>query len=220
MKNVKIIFICVASFFLSISYSQNLSGKVIYKVQLVGFGEDSKDPQYKEFNKSVSEIANKLKCTLKFNGHQSSSVVDEFLVSDSENSFASKLAFIETTGSNFYLDKKVGYVILEGTSGNPIKEPYLKKEWEITTESKKIDNYLCYKAIYLLKFINRKKEEVSIPIIAWFAPSLPYSYGPKGYGDLPGLILELQDRRSTFYATNITISEENELKINFPKVKG
>ena len=220
MKIVKIIFLCAVFFFISNSYGQILSGKVTYKVQLVGFEEDSKNTEYKDFNKSVSEIANKLTCTLKFNGSQSSAVIDDFLVSESGNSTASKIAFITIAGSNFYIDKKEAYVILERTSGNPVKEPYLKREWEVTTESKKIGDYLCYKAIYLWQFINRKNEQVSIPVIAWFAPSLPYSYGPKGFGDLPGLILELQDRETTYYAVNIEISKEKELKINFPKVKG
>ena len=82
-----------------------------------------------------------------------------------------------------------------------------------------IDNYLCYKAIYLIKFVNRKGINTSIPIVAWFAPSLPYAYGPKYFNGLPGLILELVDRETTFLASSITISKDKEVKIDFPKGK-
>ena len=56
------------------------------------------------------------------------------------------------------------------------------------TENKKIGNYSCYKAI-----TNKKtKNNNSIPIIAWYCPELAYQFGPNGYGNLPGLIVELQ----------------------------
>ena len=53
-------------------------------------------------------------------------------------------------------------------------------------------------------------------IVAWFAPSLPYGYGPKSFYGLPGLILELTRIRTTFLATKIVIEDKKELKIKFP----
>ena len=47
-----------------------------------------------------------------------------------------------------------------------------------------------------------------------FCPSLPYSFGPVGYGGLPGLILELQVRKSWFavskldFDSKVTFKEE------------
>jgi GLPGLI family protein len=100
-----------------------------------------------------------------------------------------------------------------------IEKKHEKLDWEITTENKIIDGYLCYKAIYLMKFMNRRGIDTSIPIVAWFAPSLPYAYGPKYFNGLPGLILELSDRKTTFLASSITISKDKELVIDFPKGK-
>lgn len=70
-----------------------------------------------------------------------------------------------------------------------------------------------------MKFVNRRGMNTSIPIVAWFAPSLPYSYGPKYFTGLPGLILELTDRKVTFLASSIIILKDEELPIDFPKGK-
>jgi GLPGLI family protein len=67
--------------------------------------------------------------------------------------------------------------------------------------------------------MGRNGKNISIPITAWFAPSLPYSYGPKDYNGLPGLILELQERKTIYFASLITLSKDKELEIEFPKGK-
>lgn len=68
-------------------------------------------------------------------------------------------------------------------------------------------------------YIARDAKEKNITIIAWFAPSLPYAYGPKDYGGLPGLILELTEKETTYYASKINITKNKEVKIDFPKGK-
>lgn len=204
-------------------FGQSISGKVVYKIQLVGYGANSKDPEYKELNEAIIDIANNKTCTLTFNSTKSSSVLSKNLVSDSNNNsvriMAEKIAFSLINLHNYYLDKSKNRVILEDMNGNLIEKNYEKLEWEITTESKTIGGYLCYKAIYLMKFVNRKNVNTSIPITAWFAPSLPYGYGPKYFNGLPGLILELEDRETTFLASSIIISKDKEIKIDFPKGK-
>ena len=73
----------------------------------------------------------------------------------------------------------------------------LKKNWELHNETKMIDGYLCYKATN----INRVENGIKVfnhPVTAWYCPKLPYSYGPNGYSNLPGLILELQVRNVVF----------------------
>ena len=86
------------------------------------------------------------------------------------------------------------------------------KDWQITNESKKIDNYTCYKATTIYKVDNAEKVFYH-PVVAWFCPELPYSYGPKGYGNLPGLILELQIRNSNFGVKSISKTKKIDLKL-------
>ena len=55
-------------------------------------------------------------------------------------------------------------------------------------------------------------------IVAWFAPSLPFSYGPKDFYGLPGLIVQLTENRTTYLANKIEL-DDLEISIDFPKGK-
>lgn len=92
-----------------------------------------------------------------------------------------------------------------------------KIKWEIGDESKIIQGYTCKKAITKLTFYEgREAKPYLSKVIAWFAPKLPYAFGPKGYGGLPGLILELKEPENTFIAENITIPDPA-VNLNWPK---
>ena len=56
-------------------------------------------------------------------------------------------------------------------------------------------------------------------IEAWFSNEIPLSYGPIGYGGLPGLILELQVGKSIFVASKMIFKNQTNLKIKKPEVK-
>lgn len=51
--------------------------------------------------------------------------------------------------------------------------------------------------------------------IAWYAPSMPYSFGPKNFSGLPGLVLELQENEVVLYLTKIEFLD-SEAKIEVP----
>ncbi|WP_299776616.1 GLPGLI family protein [uncultured Formosa sp.] len=78
-----------------------------------------------------------------------------------------------------------------------------KVEWDITTETKKIGKQTCYKAN-----LNTGKEvygysDMSPDISVWFTPEIAVPFGPKSFGNLPGLILEASIGPRTYYATSI-----------------
>ncbi|RMG87954.1 MAG: GLPGLI family protein [Bacteroidetes bacterium] len=54
--------------------------------------------------------------------------------------------------------------------------------WKLTTEQKIIADFVCTKAIL---------QDTSQHVVAWFTPEIPIAVGPLDYGQLPGLILEL-----------------------------
>ena len=85
--------------------------------------------------------------------------------------------------------------------------------WKITNETKMIDKHLCYKATNLYTVISPDKE-FNHPVTAWFCPNLPYPFGPNGYGNLPGLILELQVRNSVFGVSKINLETKDDFDIS------
>ncbi|TMM32344.1 GLPGLI family protein [Polaribacter aestuariivivens] len=114
-------------------------------------------------------------------------------------------------------------------------------KWELGTETKQIGNYICYNATLTkdvdpLDFSNfgrrrnnnkedEKKdstntantEEVNkITITAWYTPQLPVSNGPGEYWGLPGLILEVNEGRTTILCTEIVINPEDKIEIEQP----
>lgn len=97
---------------------------------------------------------------------------------------------------------------------------YTKEEkienWTLTSDSKLIDNYLCYKATNTYVVINQKGV-FKYPVTAWYCPKLPYNYGPNGYGNLPGLILELQVRNVNYGVKKIEINSEMTFSTEFLK---
>jgi GLPGLI family protein len=90
-----------------------------------------------------------------------------------------------------------------------------KSDWVITDESKMIDGNLCYKAITTdIDYGGRDKNEYQIT--AWFCPKIPFGFGPVYYGNLPGLILEINYLDIKLLATKIEYRLEVN-KINKPE---
>ncbi|WP_139958760.1 GLPGLI family protein [Flavicella sediminum] len=93
--------------------------------------------------------------------------------------------------------------------------------WTLSQESKKIGNYICYKAIGVSSEI--QEYEFIEPIIAWYAPEIPVPFGIANLNGLPGLTLELTtsfERGKLFYkATKIELNPSEEIIIKKPKGK-
>lgn len=95
-----------------------------------------------------------------------------------------------------------------------VKEP-LRNNWELHMETKLIDNYLCYKATNVNIIDNGSGKIFNHPVIAWYCPELPYSFGPNGYSNLPGLILELQVRNVVFGAKKVDLDSKLDFDSSF-----
>ena len=64
-------------------------------------------------------------------------------------------------------------------------------EWVISNQTKKIGNYLCYKATAEVKEFNYiKNKEIIYKPYVWFTREISLPFGPKGFDGLPGLVLE------------------------------
>lgn len=96
--------------------------------------------------------------------------------------------------------------------------PYDEYKWNITTETKIINGYKCYKATSIKKEYDKtRKQEITLNPIVWFTPEIPASFGPNGLDGLPGLVLEgSSNGHLFFFATKINFDYKGTEKIERP----
>ena len=103
-------------------------------------------------------------------------------------------------------------------------EPF---EWELTSETKQIGKYTCYKAIAKQEVnemkitevngeMEEKEEKKTKTITAWYALEIPVNHGPDSYWGLPGLILEASDGSRMMICTKIVLNPSEEVQIEIP----
>ena len=126
-----------------------------------------------------------------------------------------------------------------------ITEDAAKPKWILGSETKKIGNYTCFKATLIKETdasdwtnmrrrrgnnndkkkdtTNTRKvsDEIEMPktieVTAWYTPQIPISDGPGNYWGLPGLILEINEGRTTILCSEIVINPEEKIEISAPK---
>lgn len=108
-----------------------------------------------------------------------------------------------------------------------VKDSLSRYNWALENNTKKIGDYVCYKAISVVKvsdkdltdYENQKSKNnlksislLSIDppkdksIIAWYTPEIPVSHGPEKYQGLPGLILEVNDEGAVWSCSKIILN--------------
>ncbi|WP_420551579.1 GLPGLI family protein [Tenacibaculum aiptasiae] len=108
-----------------------------------------------------------------------------------------------------------------------IKDKLEDYGWEMTSETKNIGNYTCYKAVRKREETRtsftmtdgkreEKKDKVTVTTVAWYTPQIPLSNGPEQFWGLPGLILEIQDGKLTIVCTEIVMNSSDKIDIKEP----
>ncbi|MCG2612961.1 GLPGLI family protein [Terrimonas sp. NA20] len=103
--------------------------------------------------------------------------------------------------------------------------------WKLTEETKTILNHLCRKAVSermgkrnMMTMENgqmiRKEVDDTISVIAWFTTDIPVAIGPETYGQLPGLVLELEMNRGRTIYKALEISQKPSLSAIKEPTKG
>jgi GLPGLI family protein len=109
-----------------------------------------------------------------------------------------------------------------------IKDDVPSFDWKMTGETKNIGKYTVYKAVWErevesinMKMVNgESKEETKKEMqttIAWYTLDIPVSNGPRQYGGLPGLILEVNDGNQTIVCTEIVLNPNEKPTIKEPE---
>ena len=201
---MKYFFFCIVTLFTTIVFSQK-SGTITYNFKILEDEKFIKNEVIGKFFLQAIEGAKHLKFELTFNDSISEFKLIKNLALDGENL---EIAIIDSRArKEIYIFKNKIY---HNNSNGLFKENEfliidpLNQNWVYTNESKVIDGYTCYKATN--EYIVDNGKIFKHPVIAWFCPQIPISIGPRGYGGLPGLILELQEWNSVFGVEKIEFS--------------
>ena len=208
-----ILFSCLVSF--TTKYENNIT-RVTYKIDVEIDSLLANTPLSKEGKKAF----NSLEYELIYDNSKSVYKPIDKIESIEENDAVKFAKYI--SGKFCFKDlvtkEKIQANEISDENFNVIKD-FDEYAWEITTETKIINGYKCYKA-------TTKKEEKDLlrgrvnqfnPVV-WFAPVIPAPFGPNGLDGLPGLVLEgTFNGRIYFYATNIEFNSNSKVVLEKPK---
>ncbi|MVO08782.1 GLPGLI family protein [Flavobacterium sp. TP390] len=215
MKKIVLIFIAFSSF------AQN-NIKAIYNVKI------SEDKALKSspvidnsFIKKINENAEQQEPFLLFNNELSVFKLDDNAIL--ENKLVAITILTTTTPLYIDLANKTKFNVSDDKQF--IIMDSLLMDWNLVNETKKIGEYVCYKAIQTHHYTNGRYDKqgnlkyFEKSVIAWYCPELNYSYGPRGFGGLPGLIIELQYDNILYGLKKIEFNSKEKLPLFSKKAK-
>lgn len=204
-------------FFNLITYAQKDSGIITYKVYNVS-NEGHKDADVNDFLKRTNDDLVKLEFELSFNAEESLFIVKDALDID-DNSYFRNMALAMAGASNRIWYTSSEKLIMQYNFMNKlflVEKDKNSIDWQLSKETKKIGDYLCYKATCILDNIGSKglaKKKVEV----WYTNDIPIPLGPVGLVGLPGLILEANFFKVSYVASNIKIQKGEMIKIIKPE---
>lgn len=223
MKNKKIITVIIVWLGLIPSiYSQVKAGIVLYEVK--GKTENStaeENVQFRAMKKQFIKDAESLVFELSFIDSIALFQLQKGLESDAENFQMEMTKFILRGVNKYYYNSSAKHLIEQQESFGKtvyIKTAFDELEWQITSQTKTISNYICYKALSTKKGKDKNYETTYTPIEAWFCPKLNVPFGPYEAMGLPGLVLEYSLGNFSWVVSKIDFSGK-EMEIDFPKSK-
>jgi GLPGLI family protein len=221
--------------------AQSFTGKATYKTSRkssISFGDDKKSTMSDDMKKQLQARLQKMnQKTFILNFDQKASIYKEDIKLDAPKPQAGganvvMMSFGGSGNGSVYFKN-----INEKRFSNQteimgkrflVKDKLPVYEWELSSETKNIGNYTCYKATFTkeventnMTFENGESKEVKkkekITTTAWYTTQIPVSNGPGNYQGLPGLILEINDGKKTIVCTEIILNPSNKIEIEEPK---
>jgi GLPGLI family protein len=218
MKNIFILFILIG---FNVS-SQNFEGKVLYKKKLRDSEEKHKKEEVSSYlsgkDKHLQTLLLDIDFLLEFNNNESFFYAKTTNFEVEEDRYFRLAKIIGGNSGEWYINlstkeklRKVeafgGLFLVSSKSTN--------NDWKLINESKQIGNYFCHKATtyYIVK---NSKGIFRHPVEVWYTSNIPVSFGPIGYGGLPGLIVELSVRNVTYSIKEVILNPKKKLTIKKP----
>ena len=220
--------------------AQNFTGKAIYrtsKKSTLKFGKDQEgvtDKMQEELKKQLQKM-NQKTFILEFD-RKTSTYKEEVSLASPKSKIGGVGVFVTSLGGSgstsiYYKDiREKRFVNQTEIQGKRflVKDKLPEINWELSSETKNIGTYTCYKATYSKEVDNveisikdgetvEDKSKETIVTTAWYTPQVPVSNGPGNYQGLPGLILEVNDGKKTIVCAEIILNSSQKSKIEEPK---
>jgi len=236
MKTIYTLFLL---FMATTLFAQDFSGRATYKTSrksTIKFGKNQKgisDKMQEELKKRMQKM-NQKTFILEFD--KTSSIYKEDVKLDSPNPMGVRsgvmvMSFGGSGSTDIYYKNIKDQKFLNKTAimGKPflVKDKLKQYNWELSSETKNIGMYTCYKATFTeevesvkISMINGASKETktteTVTTTAWYTTQVPISNGPKNYQGLPGLILEINDGKNLIVCTEIVLNPEKKVVIEEP----
>ncbi|QXP72708.1 GLPGLI family protein [Tenacibaculum sp. HL-MS23] len=235
-----IFFLCIS---ITIFSQANFQGKAVYQSKTTmnsDFGgRQMSEERKKQIMQRMKSMLEKT-FVLSFTREESIYKEEEKLAAPTTGGRGSRFGGFSGGGTK-YKNVKEG-VLLESTEffgkNFLISEAAKKPNWELGSETRQIGNYTCYKATLVKendafdwRSMRRprrdeaKKDSTKVEkespkqtlVTAWYTPQIPVSNGPGNYWGLPGLILEINEGRTTILCSEITMNPSEKIEIEKPE---
>lgn len=206
----------IAGFFLFATVGNIFSQKsisVTYKVESRFDSEEIRNVEAQTMATKAAEIMADFEFQLLINNYESIFKQSEQLIRDDVNPLMYKLASGFCSGHEVWYTKtgnSIKRIALLNSDPSTVLTLDEEVKWDISSESKYIGKFKVLKATTTRKLGSSYVEKVE----AWFAPELPYPFGPVGYDGLPGLILEMHRDKVVYKFKQI---REKDVTIKLPK---
>ncbi|TXD62320.1 GLPGLI family protein [Polaribacter sp. IC066] len=239
MKTIITIITTVVFLFVSAVNAQEFTGKAIYKTSsksTIKFGKDQKgidDKMQEELKKRLQKM-NQKTFILEFDKNSSTYKEDEQLQAPNPQA-GNKIGVFSFGGSgsgsiyykNIRENRFSNQTEIQGKRFL-VKDTLKDFEWELSSETKNIGNYTCYKATFTKEVENtnttmkdgvllKEIKKETIVTTAWYTLQVAMNNGPANYQGLPGLILEINDGKKLIVCTEITLNPSVKITIQEPK---
>jgi len=203
----------------TIIHTQNINGKVTYVVSIEPVSDKRIDSLSKTALAGKVKMGNWMRDILKntpnvnsyleFSNGESLYFVEDKMQNDGKATFNINRTYAGGD-DRYYKNTNTKEYFFENDLGELLLTDIKPKKWKITQESKKIGNYLCFKALDI-ESTNKKMKPV-----VWFTPEIPVSFGPLKYNGLPGLVILVEKYRRTISASQIILNPKDEIFIEKP----
>lgn len=193
---MKLIPFLLLSIFASYGQNYKLSYEIVeyYDIPVDSKFTEGQKRRIKAWKRDFQDIGKDLKINIISNGNSYYYKLTSVLSSDNNRNPYKRPAVLGKLGlyENVYF-KGDSTFYHYNTSKFVTKVNHDLLNWQITGNTQLIDGFLCYEAkSMVLEEYNLGFHASSL--IAWFCPDLNIKGGPTRFGDLPGLIITLQNK--------------------------